>query len=62
MPVFALRETVPVGLVQVIVDGKVVHRNLEYRGAAIFVQQHYGLSDDEVMALYRPYKDHYDSL
>jgi len=57
-----LRESRPIGRVNVIVDGLCVYSHSEYRGAAVYAQNHYGLSDAQTLALYRPYKDDYDSL
>jgi hypothetical protein len=57
-----LRESRPVGRVNVIVDGKMVYSDSEYRGAATWVQRTYNLTDAQTLALYRPYKDDYDSM
>lgn len=59
----AFRENFSSGQVNVFVnDGIVpVYRNGEYRSAAAWVVSRYGLTEEEMMRVYRDYKDDYDS-
>lgn len=41
-------------------DGQVAYRHSEYRLAATWAQRAYNLTDDELMAIFREYKDDYD--
>lgn len=54
------RENFGTGKVELQVHGAVVFSNSEYRITATHAQRTYHLSDDELMELYRDYKDDYD--
>lgn len=62
MPDIKFRESRPAGRVNVIVDGTVVFSDREYVGSAEWAQRTYGLTDDQLRALYRSYKDDLDAL
>lgn len=47
--------------VEVFENGVVVYSDPEYRGAAIWAKEKYNLSDDELMVIYRDYKNDYDN-
>lgn len=53
-----LREVL--GQVNLIVDRQAVKGFREYRTTAEYTQRNYGLSDAEMVELYRDYKDDYD--
>lgn len=57
-----LRESIPVGKVLVIVDGKVVYRSFDYRSAAEWAMAQYNLATSDMHAIYRDYKDDYDDI
>lgn len=48
------------GQVNLIVDGQASKGYPEYRTTAEYTQRNYGLSDNQMMELYRDYKDDYD--
>lgn len=60
------RESRPAGMVTVIViengEETVPFKSSEYRGAATWARDRYGLSDDQLMAIYRDYKDDLDAM
>lgn len=58
---FTLRENFDTFEVELRIRGEVVFSNGEYRATATHAQRIYGLTDDELMELYRAYKDDYDS-
>lgn len=43
------------------VDGKEVFRHEDYSGSAVWAQKQYKLSDAQLIAIYRKYKDDYDA-
>jgi hypothetical protein len=53
-----LREVL--GQVNLLVDRQAVKGFREYRTTAEYTQRNYGLSDDQMMELYRDYKADYD--
>lgn len=49
------------GTVDVYDGDLVVYSNREYRGSAIWAKSKYNLTDPQLMAIYRDYKDDYVS-
>ena len=56
------RESVPVGRVNVIVNGAVVFPSSEYRISSEYAKRRYFLMDETMKDLYRDYKDDYDAI
>ena len=48
--------------VDVVFCDQVVYSHSEYRGAAEWAQRNYGLSDPQLLEIYRDYKDECDRL
>ena len=55
-----LRENFRTGKVELRIRGEVAFSSSEYRTTATHAQRTYGLSDGDLMELYRDYKDDYD--
>lgn len=54
------REDFARGQVVVYHNDQPVYRHSEYLGAATWAQRAYNLSDDQLMEIYRDYKEDYD--
>ena len=56
------RENPKINHVVVLEDDKEVFSNSEYYYAAKFAKEKYNLTDEQLMDIYRDYKEDYDSL
>lgn len=54
------REDFARGQVVVYSDDVVAYQHSEYRGAATWAQRTYNLTDEQLMDIFRDYKDDYD--
>jgi hypothetical protein len=57
----SLRESDPGGWVHVLINGNLHNRFREYALAIKYVQRTFGWSEPELLSLFRPYKDDYDT-
>lgn len=50
------------GTVDVFEDGRLVYSNRDYSTTATWAQKTYNLTDQQLMEIYRDYKEDYDSI